>query len=495
MIIGSIGSIGSMGFMGFMGIVGSVPAVPAAAAHLAQTAETAEAHAEAASVDPLLLVLGIVFLVLNAFFVAAEFGLIATRRTEFEERTAREGRRGASANAGLYCIDHLSVMLAATQLGITVVSLLLGYVAEPTVEVVFERLFDSIGGLPHGVVTTAAVVTTLALVTFVHTVFAEMVPKNLALTFPSAMLQLTALPLRAFTTVFRPIIRFLEALGNMGIRLFGVTPRGDLAAAASVDDIALMVAESAREGVIEEFEHRLLTGALGFGHLDVAAVMIPRPDVVAMPVASSAGAIAATVARSGRSRIPVFEASIDQVIGFVHAKDLLALDDHDLAAPLERDLVRHMLFVPETRRLSDLLLDMRRRRLHFALVVDEHGGTAGVASLEDVLEELVGEIRDEHDRRERHIWRVAGGRFRAAGSVRLDQLVADCGLELPEGDYDTLGGYLLSRLGRIPVAGDTVEVGSRGSNARWRLRVVTMADLRVAQVALELDGPAAPEPE
>ncbi len=478
------------------------PAVIATVLGLARQGAEVEGHAaaeSAASVDPLLLLLGVVLLVLNTFFVAAEFGLIATRRTEFEERTGGAGHLGARARAGLYCIDHLSVMLAATQLGITVVSLLLGFVAEPTVEVLFERLFDSFGGLPHGVVTTASVVATLALVTFVHTTFAEMVPKNLALTFPSATLLATAIPLRGFTAAFQPVIWALEKIGNLGVRMFGVTPRGDLAAAASVDDIAAMVAESAREGVIEEFEHRLLTGALGFGQLDAAAVMIPRPDVVAMSVASTAGEIAATVARSGRSRIPVFETDVDHVVGFVHAKDLLELDQDGLDAPLDRALVRQMLFVPESRRLSDLLLDMRRRRLHFALVVDEHGGTAGVASLEDVLEELVGEIRDEHDRRERHVWRVAGGRYRAAGSVRPDQLLSDCGLELPGGDYDTLGGYVLARLGRIPVAGDIVEVApATGSGARWRLRVVTMDGLRVALVAIEVDGADAattPEPE
>jgi CBS domain containing-hemolysin-like protein len=439
--------------------------------------EPERAAEHAPGVNGWLVVLGIVLVLVNGFFVAAEFGLIATRRTELAERVAeRPEARNRRARAALAALSDISTMLAATQLAITITSVLLGFVAEPTIEHGLERLFDP---LPHGVTRVAAIVLSLLLVTFVHTVFGEMVPKNVTLAAPSRVLLLTAVPLRWFLTVFRPVVVGLNALGRLGVRAFGVQPRDELDAVSTLDDIAAMVTESRREGVIEDFDYRLLTGALGFGELDAAAVMIPRRDVVAVPVTAPAGEVAVLVHRSGRSRLPVYDGTIDHVVGFVHAKDLLALDEDALARPVPPELVRVVLLVPETRRLPDLLVDMRRRRLHFGVVVDEHGGTAGVVSLEDVLEELVGEIRDEHDRGERNVWRVAGGRYRAVGAARLDQVAGATGLELAEGDYDTLGGFILARLGRIPEAGDAFTVDG------WTLRVVAMDGLRVDVVALE----------
>ena len=442
---------------------------------LQEAAPAAEHHAP--GVNPWLLVLALVLVAVNGFFVAAEFGLISTRRTELEERLAqRPTARNRRARAALAALSDLSTMLAATQLAITITSVLLGFVAEPTIEHGLERLFD---GLPHGLAQAIAIALALLLVTFVHTVFGEMVPKNVTLANPPVVLFWTAVPLRAFAAVFRPVVVGLNALGRFGVRALGFQNKDELDAVSSLDDIAAMVSESRREGVIEDFEHRLLTGALGFGALDAAAVMVPRRDVVAVSADDPAGEVIAVVTSTGRSRIPVHEGDVDRVLGFVHAKDLLGLDDADLARPVPRRLVRQLLVVPESRRLNDLLVDMRRRRIHVALVVDEHGGTAGFVTLEDVLEELVGEIRDEHDRRERFVWRVAGGRWRAAGSARLDQIADATGLDLPEGDYDTIGGFLLSRLGRIPSAGDHV------TQDGWLLRVVTMDGLRVAVVALE----------
>jgi CBS domain containing-hemolysin-like protein len=423
-----------------------------------------------------LLAIGVLLLVLNGFYVAAEFSLMATRRTELEGRADQGDRR---ARIALASMRELPTMLAGAQLGITMASLGLGFVAEPALEHVLVDVLH-VADLPEGVEHAVALAIALAITTFLHTVVGEMVPKNIAISAPSPTLLVLAPAFRAYVLLFRPVVAALNWMGNATVRLVGVRPRAEFVDAHTAEEIAAILDEARREGSIDLDDHQLLARALGIGSLDARAVMVPRPDVVALPRSAPAAAFADAVLRTGHTRIPVYEGTVDQIDGFVHAKDLLALDPailDDPDAPLPDHAVRSILVVPESVALDDLLLRMRRERRHLALVVDEHGGSAGIVTLEDILEELVGEITDEFDQRTRRT-RRAGGRYLAPGGLRGDELADEVGLHLPEGDYETVAGFLLAELGRIPDRGDEVR------HDGWTIQVRRMDGHRVDLVAL-----------
>jgi CBS domain containing-hemolysin-like protein len=341
------------------------------------------------------LLVAVVLLIANGFFVAVEFALVATRRSRLEQLAEGGDTR---ARAAIAMVRDLSFMLSAAQLGITLASLGLGYVAEPAVAHLLEQPLEWVR-VPHDLVHPIALVVALTIVVFLHMVVGEMVPKNVAIAEPDRTALWLALPMRAFTIVFRPAIHALNVLANGGLRLLRVEPTDELVTFATGDELAGMLAASHNEGLLDEVEHRLMTGALGFPAREVTSVMIPREQIVAVTVDTPVESVEAVAARQGHSRLPVYGRDLDQMLGYVHAKDLLALPTESRARALPRTIVRRMLTVPTDRTLMDLLLAMRRARLHFAVVVDGAGGVAGIVTLEDVLESLVGDIRDEHDRR------------------------------------------------------------------------------------------------
>jgi CBS domain containing-hemolysin-like protein len=339
------------------------------------------------------ILIAVALLLANGFFVAVEFALVASRRSRLEQLAEQGDTRAKAAVASM---RDLSFMLSAAQLGITLASLGLGYVAEPAVAHLIERPLDW-AQVPHDFVHPIALVVALAIVVFLHMVVGEMVPKNVAIAEPDRTALWLAVPMRGFTVAFRPIIRVLNALANGGLRLLHVEPTDELVSIATGDELAGMLAASRDEGLLDEVEHRLMTGALGFPAREVTSVMVARDEVVAVPVDLEVHAVEAVAAANGHSRLPVFGRDLDELLGYVHAKDLLALPSSAREQPLPRSIVRRMLTVPTDRTLMDLLLAMRRTRLHFAVVVDGAGRLAGIATLEDVLESLVGDIRDESD--------------------------------------------------------------------------------------------------
>lgn len=347
----------------------------------------------------------IVLLIANGFFVAWEFGLVGSRREKIEPLATSGSKRAQAALAGM---GDLNMQLAGAQLGITMASLGIGYVSEPALAGWFEHLVEGRIDIPTGVIHSVSFVVALTIVVFLHMVVGEMVPKNATLADPERTLMWTALPAKGYLTVFRPLVWSLNHLSNLGIRLFGVEPRDELTAVHTAEELAVMLGESHDEGYIEEFAHELLTGVLDFSARDAAFVMVPRAQIVTVPRSATAAEIEATMVESGHSRVPVVDHDIDSVIGFVHSKDLLALGSDELDRPLPLRLVRRMLVVPRDRSLEDLLVSMRSARIHFALVVDSDRRTAGVATLEDLLEELVGDILDESDR-ERVPWSGPAG--------------------------------------------------------------------------------------
>jgi CBS domain containing-hemolysin-like protein len=429
--------------------------------------------------------LAVVLLLANGFFVGAEFALIAARRTKIEQLAA-EG--DARARAALASIRELSFMLAGAQLGITMASLGLGYVAEPAVADGIENILGRSLDLPSGVLHSISFVIALTIVVFLHMVVGEMAPKNIALAQAERSALALAVPMRLYANLFRPFIHLLNAIANGGLRLIRVEPRDEVIAVHTAKEIGVMITKSAQEGLLEEFKQHLLSGAIELGERDAASAMVPRTEVVAVPSEATPEGIERRVLDTGHSRFPVFRDDLDHIVGFFHAKDLLRVPPSARDQPIPRELIREALIVPESRKLRPLLLDMRRKRAHFAIVIDEHGGTAGIVTLEDLLEELVGEIRDEYDVSELGVERLGNGRYLAPGSLRIDEAADHLGVELPEGEYETIAGFIMDRLGRIPRRRDTVD------HDGWRLRVQSMHRRRVVQVLIEAKTPVAANP-
>ena len=429
------------------------------------------------------LLASVLLLLANGFFVGSEFALIAARRTKIEELAEGGNTRAAVA---MKSIRELSFMLAGAQLGITMASLGLGFVAEPAVAHALEAALESYFDIPEGLLHTISFVIALGIVVFFHMVVGEMAPKNIAIAVPERSALWLAIPMRVYANALRPFIHFLNASANGGLKLLGVKPIDEVIDVHSAPEIARMIAQSAEEGLLEEFQERLLSGALGLGERDVGSVMVSRTELQAVPLTATPAEIEKVVFETGHSRLPVFRDDLDNIIGFIHAKDLLRIPEGNRDRPLPRHLVRGMLVVPESRKLRPLLFDMTRERRHFALVIDEHGGTAGIVTLEDLLEELVGEIRDEYDVSELGVERLGGERFLVPGNLRIDEAASRLGVELPEGEYETVAGFLMDELGRIPRRRDVVRY--RG----WRLQVQSMHRRRVVQVLIEPAAAAQP---
>ncbi len=417
----------------------------------------------------------VVLLVLNGFFVAAEFAFTAASRHEL---AAMPGR---SARAAVKAIDELSFSLAGAQLGITIASLLLGAVAEPAVASIIEAGLGSFLTLSDATLHTIALIVSLLIVVFLHMVIGEMGPKNVAISTPERSSLIMAIPFRLYSALFRPLIWLLNEVANLVLRAVGIDP-ADAKEAHTADDLASLITAGRREGVVEDFVHRLLTGAIDLWDLDAEDVMVPRTDVVALPSTATPTDIEQAVVEHGYSRRPVYEETPDNVLGFVHAKDLLRLGPEAYDRPVPSSLVRPLMAVPGSTGLGDLLESMRRGRNHLALVVDEHGGTAGIVTMEDIVEEVVGDIRDEHDPEAEGVRRVSPARYLVDASLRPDEVERMTGVRLPEGEYDTLGGLVMQRVGRIPVAGDRIV------DDDWMIEVRLMDGRRVSEVFLISTG-------
>lgn len=338
------------------------------------------------------LVLAAALILANGFFVAVEFALLASLRSRIEESPGRLRRELA-----LRAMGRLGTVLAGTQLGVTLASLALGSVAEPAADRFLESLLHRVG-LPESVSDPLALVVALLIVVFFHLVIGEMVPKSLALTQPERTLLALSVPATAFVWVFRPVIWVLNRLAFLGSRLFGVEPADELRSTANAAELGLMIEESRDEGLIGADDHELLTAALGF--LDRASddVMVRREDIVAIDRTATVADAERRMYSSGHSRLLLIGDDLDDVVGFVHAKDLLEVPAGERDRPVPLDIVRMTLTVQPDRGLGDVLLAMRRARRHVAVVTDARRRTLGMVTMEDVLETIVGDIADESDR-------------------------------------------------------------------------------------------------
>jgi CBS domain containing-hemolysin-like protein len=422
----------------------------------------------------LLGLLAIVVLTLGTgYFVAAEFAFVAARRTRLEELAAEGDRKAARA---LTVQRRLSFVLSGAQLGITATTLVVGFIAEPVFAGALQPLLRPLG-LADTAITSIAITTGLVLSTVVQMVFGELAPKNLAIARPEAIARTLAGSAAAYTRLASPVIRLFDAAANRLLRGVGIEPAEELPSGVSADELSMIIGESRSQGALPQAQAALLGRALGFRALRAADAMVPYSQVVAIPATATCEELRALAVTSGHSRFPVTGRNLDDVLGVVQAKDVLGVPSGRRASTPVRVLVRPALAVPESAPLRQLLSRLREAHSQLALVVDEHGGTAGIVTLEDVVEEIVGEIRDEYDPAGPTVRRLDSG-FLVPGSWRLDEIARDTGIVLPEGDYDTVAGLLLAKLGRVPEVGDTVQV-----DGVW-LRVDTMDGFAVSWVLM-----------
>ncbi len=397
----------------------------------------------------------------NAFFVAAEFALVASRRTRVEALARRGDRKARTVRKAL---GNLYSLLSATQLGITLTSILLGYVAEDTVAHLFHDWFSS---LPRGLdfLTRGGIASIVAVATisFLHVVFGELVPKTWAITHPEATSRWVATPLIVFSWITRPFNALLNVSARAILRLLGIKSASpELDRVHSPEEIRMLVQQSRRTGGLDAGDARLLEGVFEFSEKNARDVMTPRTQIVALPAEASLAEAADRVAAAGRSRYPVTGESLDDVVGIVHAKDILRGLLSGAEAPVQ-DIARPAFFVPGTREVEDVLADMKRQKVHLAIVLDEFGGTAGLVTMEDLLEEIVGPIYDEYDQAPAAGPGTASGSAGSGvpilpGSAEIADVNRLLKLHLDDADYTTIGGLLFGRLGRLPKVGDRVNL-------------------------------------
>ncbi|MBV7242439.1 MULTISPECIES: hemolysin family protein [Streptomyces] len=433
--------------------------------------------------EVILLLLALALTLACAVFVAAEFSLTTIERSELE-RAAQAGERGAES--ALKAAKRLTFQLSGAQLGITVTSLVIGMLAEPSLAVLLRGPLEAVG-LPTGAVSTVATLLGVAASTVVLMVIGELVPKNWAISSPLTVAKVVSTPQRAFTAAFAPLIRHLNNTANRAVRRLGLEPAEELASARTPDELIALAQHSAREGAIEQDSAELFVRTLHLAELSAENVMTPRVDVRALEAHATAADAANLTLATGLSRFPVYRDSLDEVIGTVHIRDVLALDETERSRTPVTALATEPLLVPDSLPVDRLLAHLRKHRT-MAVVIDEYGGTAGVATVEDIVEEVVGEVRDEHDPHERPDLAPAeplgDGRpvWAAEGSIRLDQLDR-IGFRAPEGPYETLAGLLANQLARIPVRTDRVEVDG------WQFDVLDIEHHRADRV--RITAPAA----
>jgi CBS domain containing-hemolysin-like protein len=422
------------------------------------------------------LLLVAVLIAANGAFVAAEFALVSVRRPVVEDRAAAGDRR---ARIVVRELSDLSFALSSAQFGITVTSLLVGYLAERTIgDTVIRPLLDLIG-LPPGAAIGVAVTGAFLLSTVTQMVLGELFPKNLAISRPLGVALGVTPVTRGFGIVLGPVIRvFDRSAEGIARRVFRIEPTTELEGGHSLDELARIIAVSGEEGSLTSHQAQLLRRAVELGDTRVAEVMVPRPDVVWLTAEDSLAELRDRARRTGHSRFPVHTGREDDVLGSVHVKDLLAVPPERHATTPVSQVVAPMLAVPESEPLRRLLADLRREQRTFALVVDEYGGTAGIVTVEDVLEQLVGDIEDEFDRRGHLVRRVGAGRHLLLGSLRVDRVGELFGVTLPEGEYETVAGFVLDQLGHIPEPGERVVLGG------WELAVTRVEGVRITELAL-----------
>ena len=405
-------------------------------------------------------------LLLNAFFVAAEYGLVTARRTRITELRDQGNRR---ARAVLRITRNPGRFIAAMQLGVTITSLGIGALGEP----VFANIFDPI---PATIVSFGLA---FLIITYLHVVVGELIPKGIALGHPETTALAVSAPVRAFFFVFKPLIWVLEHSSDGALRVLGLEPPGAERGVHSEAELKMLLSRSTQEGEIELQEQEMLYKVFDFADKEVSAVMVPRPEVVALSIDLPPEECLAAVIDSPYTRYPVYRESLDNVVGILHVRDLFsALVDRGIENVQVEGIVRDAYIVPETKDLAAMLTEFRRTNQHMAIVVDEYGAMEGIVTLEDLLEEIVGEIEDEFDLPDESVERVDDDTIRIDGTFPIDDFNEQFATQIPIEDYHSVGGFVFGLLGRAPQPGDTVEYDG------LRFDVLEIDGARITRIAV-----------
>lgn len=424
--------------------------------------------------DWVMILVGVLLTAGTAVFVAGEFSLVALDPATVETRAAAGERRAETVRKAL---SRLSTLLSGAQVGITLTTILLGYTMQDALANLLDDLLS--GWLAQSLATGVAVVTALVVVNAFSMVVGELIPKNATLADPMRAAGLVAPVLMAFTTVLSPLIKVLNDTANLLLRRMGIEPAEEISGTRSASELAALVRHSAEEGTLDGSTAALLTRSIGVSELTAVDVMTDRGRLHTLDAQDTADAVVALARTTGHSRFPVTGEDVDDVIGVVHLRRVIAVpyDRRAAVRVSSTSLMTPVPRVPETMPLGSLLVELRAAGSQMALVVDEYGGTAGVVTLEDAVEEIVGDVADEHDRRRGGSHRDASGDWMVPGWMRPDELASTCGLYVPDdGPYETLGGLVMHELGRVPAVGDEVET------RRAVLTVVGMEGRRVTRL-------------
>ena len=426
----------------------------------------------------------LVLIALNGFFVAAEFALVRVR----DSRLVQLEQEGSSrAGRVRDVLQELDAYLSVCQVGITVASLALGWVGEPAVSALLRPLLHGVGIESERIVEVIAVILGFAVITYAHLVFGEQAPKYYSIQRAEGVSMSISRPLNLFMFLFRPLVWLVNASTNLILRPWGIR-LGEEMEAHSEEELRIMISSSVASGELDPQEHDYLNNVFDFGDTVARAVMVPRPDIEALPITASLEELVERAAFGRYTRYPVYEGDLDHVLGAVHVKDLFRAAKEEGDGFDIRPLIRDCLVVPETKRIEQILREFQSRKLQMAIVIDEWGSVEGLITIEDVVEELVGEIQDEFDEDEAAIEPLGENTYAVDGRIPITDVNDYFDLDLPHEDFDTIGGFVLGSLGRPPEPGDVVPADG------VTLRVKTVDGPRVSMLTLERGDQTREEP-
>jgi CBS domain containing-hemolysin-like protein len=418
---------------------------------------------------------------LNGFFVAAEFAIVKVRASQIEV-SAKSGNR--VAKTAKHILQHLDGYLAATQLGITLASLGLGWVGEEVMEHIISNILISFNASPAVITSfseTISPIVAFGIITILHIVFGELAPKSLAIQKPIGITMGVSLPLHFFYLVFRPFILLLNGFANLILRAIGIHAISGHEANHSSEELQYLLDQGKETGALDVNEHELIKNVFDFNERVVKNIMVPRTKISGIEISTPSDELLQTIIKEGYSRIPVYDDTIDKIVGIVHAKDILPIVAVNKELIL-KDLIRKPYFIPETKKINDLLGEFQLRRIQIAIVLDEFGGTAGMVTLEDIVEELVGEIQDEFDEEKPIVEKVSEHEFIVNASATIYDVNEYLPHDLPEDeDYDTVGGLVSDIFGKIP------EVGERKDFSGYTITVLKKTEQNIESVKLDLE--------
>lgn len=425
------------------------------------------------------LFLALFLVLLNGFFVAAEFAIVKVRASQIEIK-AKSGSRVGKMAKGI--IHNLDGYLAATQLGITLASLGLGWVGEGVMHTIFKNLFDSLHwGFSDTFIHSASTVVAFSVITVMHIVFGELAPKSFAIQRPVATTLFVAVPLQIFYVVFKPFIWTLNSLAAVILKPFGIDTSGGHESLHSTEELQYLLDQGKESGALDNNEHELIKNVFDFNERVVKNIMVPRTKISGIERTSPKEEVVDTIIKEGYSRLPVYDEIMDKIVGIIHAKDILPLVASGNQNWTVSDIIRKPYFVTETKKINDLMSELQSNRIQIAIVLDEFGGTAGMVTLEDIVEELVGEIQDEYDEEKPLVERISDNEFIVNAFATVYDVNEHLPHDLPEDeDFDTIGGLVSHIFERIP------EVGESNESYGYLFTILKKTEQNIETIKLEL---------